>query len=806
MYATVVIDIPDTKHKGFDYSIPEDLTSSVDIGSRVLVPLGSRTTQGFVIAIHESAEVDHPKPIKESLDLIPPLNEELIELGLWMKQYYFSHLYRTLQMLIPSALKTKIEEYISIEKVDGLFPSVEEEEIINYIASKQLVHRTTLLSAFPNQHQMIKQMIKLGILKINRDFKDKASMKMATYVTINLSREELLAHLSELSNQAKKQKLIMEYFLFEEVEEIEISRLLQKLEVSRSSIQALVKKGILAFDERVVYRNPYQDRVFQDKKVLLNNEQKDVLQKIIEAMKNKVSLPFLLHGVTGSGKTEIYLNAIDYAMESGRDAIVLVPEISLTPQMVERFKGRFGQRVAVLHSRLSQGEKLDEWRRIQQGDANIAIGARSAIFAPFNKLGLIIIDEEHESSYKQEEHPKYHVRDVAKWRAKYHQASIVLGSATPSIESFYNTREKEYQLLELPNRVMGSQLPVIELVDMREELENGNRSMFSHLLQEKISEKIERKEQIVLFLNRRGYSTFVMCRTCGYVMKCPHCEISLTYHHTNKVLRCHHCGYTVKEPKTCPECNSNHIRYFGTGTQKVEEELARRFPGVRVIRMDVDTTSTKGSHEKLLSAFRRHEADILLGTQMIAKGLDFPKVTLVGVIAADTILKLPDFRAAERTFQLLTQVSGRAGRHQLAGDVIIQTYSPEHYSLQHASKHDYLSFFSQELKHRSILNYPPYKKLIIVHFSHTELSKAMKASERFVRELKNDLLRDTEVLGPVTSPISRLKDRYRFQCMIKYNNESMIRNKLEHTIQFISDKIKDRQLLISIDRDPYILM
>ncbi len=441
--------------------------------------------------------------------------------------------------------------------------------------------------------------------------------------------------------------------------------------------------------------------------------QADVYETITRTVIARESKVFLLQGVTGSGKTEVYLQSIALCIEQGRQAIVLVPEISLTPQMVERFKSRFGDAVAVLHSRLSGGERYDEWRKIKERRVKVAIGARSAIFAPFEQIGLIIIDEEHESSYKQEETPKYHAREVAVKRARQHNAVVVLGSATPSLESFMAARRASLQLgggalLPLPQRALGRPLPPVEVVDMREELKDGNRSMFSRRLHSALQQCLERGEQAVLLLNRRGYSTFVMCRSCGYTAGCPHCDISLTYHQRTRMLRCHYCGHAERSPETCPDCGSEHIRFFGTGTQRVEEELVKLFPGIRVIRMDVDTTTEKGSHEKWLTQFGQHKADVLLGTQMVAKGLDFPLVTLVGVIAADSSLNLPDFRAAEKTFQLLTQVAGRAGRHHLPGQVVIQSYMPEHYSIQTAKLHDYDAFLEEELKHRRLLSYPPF--------------------------------------------------------------------------------------------------
>jgi len=810
VFATVVIDIPDLNHRGFDYLIPPAIAPTLAIGCRVLVPLGSRTTQGYVIDIKSSTELADEKqikPLKENLDLVPYLNNELIELAKWMSNTYAGSLFKVLQQLLPAGLKTKVQHYLSVpSNLDLQKLSQQEEQILDYVVKKQPILKTSLQKQFPNQEELISAMLKNGYLLIEDDFKDKGSRKKLTFVKLRLSGQELLQEIAELSKQAKKQLQIIDFFQSNKLKEYELTSLIAELKTTRSTVNELVKKGFLSFAETDISRDPYKNREFADKQVELNSLQQNVLAKLERAIAERNSQPFLLHGVTGSGKTEIYLNAIQYVLNQGSDSVLLVPEISLTPQMVERFKGRFGTNVAVLHSRLSPGEKLDEWRKIHLGQAKIAIGARSAIFAPFRKLGLIIIDEEHESSYKQEEHPKYHARDIAIWRAKYNKAAAVFGSATPALESYYQAKSGSYKLLEMPNRVMGRSMPAVHLIDMREELRSGNRSMFSRKLQSELESRLEKKEQVVLFLNRRGFSTFVMCRTCGYVIKCPHCEISLTYHQTNKVLRCHYCGHAENEPQLCPECGSKHIRFFGTGTQRVEQELASRFPGIRVLRMDVDTTSKKGAHEKLLNSFKREEADILLGTQMIAKGLDFPKVTLVGVIAADTLLKLPDFRAAERTFQLLTQVSGRAGRHNLAGDVVIQTYDPEHYSIQLASEHDYLSFFSKELEQRKLMSYPPFKSLVMIHFSHPELTKLMRSSASFVSEIKKLLTHDTEIIGPVAAPISRIKDRYRFQCMIKYTDKVDIMPQIKQTINYLQNEIRDRQLLISVDVDPYTLM
>jgi len=437
---------------------------------------------------------------------------------------------------------------------------------------------------------------------------------------------------------------------------------------------------------------------------------------------------FLLHGVTGSGKTEIYLRAVQAALENGRQSIVLVPEIALTPQLWERFLDRFPGRVALLHSGLGQRERYEEWQRVKRGEADVVLGVRSAVFAPVTRLGLVVVDEEHEPSFKQEETPRYHAREVAIMRARWWGAPVILGSATPSLESFAQARSGSYRLLELPRRIDDRPLPPVQIVDMRQELADGNRSIFSRVLREKIEERLRQRQQVILFLNRRGHSTFVLCRECGYVARCPHCDISLTYHQDPNLLNCHYCGYATPAPDRCPRCGSPFFRFFGAGTEKVEREVARLFPQARALRLDLDTTGRVGSHQRILGAFAKGDADILIGTQMVAKGLDLPRVTLVGVVTADTLLNLPDFRAAERTFQLLTQVAGRTGRGEEAGEVIIQTYAPEHYSIQAASNHDYKGFWEKEMAFRAPARYPPFSRLINIVVSSPKEEVAQKTA------------------------------------------------------------------------------
>ena len=534
----------------------------------------------------------------------------------------------------------------------------------------------------------------------------------------------------------------------------------------------------------------------------MNAEQQVAVETILQSVQEQQSQTYLLEGITGSGKTEVYLQVIAEVLNQGKTAIMLVPEISLTPQMVQRFKSRFGEHVAVMHSGLSQGEKYDEWRKIERGEAEVVVGARSAIFAPIENIGVIIIDEEHEASYKQEETPRYHARDLAIWRSEYHHCPVVLGSATPSLESRARAQKNVYQRLRLTQRAnQAATLPTIDVVDMRQEVENGNVSSFSMSLQEKLQERLEKNEQSVLLLNRRGYSSFVMCRDCGYVLPCPNCDISLTLHMDSKTMKCHYCGHEERIPYRCPNCGQDKIRYYGTGTQKVEEELQTLLPDSRILRMDVDTTRRKGAHEKILRTFGEGQADILLGTQMIAKGLDFPNVTLVGVLNADTALNLPDFRSSERTFQLLTQVSGRAGRAEKPGEVIIQSFNPEHYAIQLAKAQDYEDFYTKEMYIRHRGNYPPYYFTVQITASHPEENEAAKQMFQIATKLKQGLSPQAILLGPTPNAIMRVNNRYFYQVIIKYKQEPMLQPLLKEILTD-TQRATARGLKLSIDAEP----
>lgn len=810
MIARVIVDVPVNRtNRPFDYRVPEWLVPLMKTGSRVIVPFGPRKLQGYVIGLEEEAEqgaADKLRDVEQVLDDQPPLSDELIRLGEWMSKQYLCPWVTALQAMIPAVLKGKSEKWLLASD------QLEEEMCGRSPLLWELFRRKQLPLAevekhFPEEAMLVPGWISSGLLSTGYQVTDRVTRKQQSFVRSLLTREELAAAAESLPARAEQMRRVLQLLIEQEGQSFSVKMLQEELGITRSPLKSLESRGWIAIEQLEVYRDPYAHRRFAAaQKPVFTDQQEHVLEAVQLSIKKNEYGAFLLHGVTGSGKTEVYLEAIEETLARGREAIFLVPEISLTPQMVEKFKARFGNEVAVLHSALSQGERYDEWRKIIRKEVSVVVGARSAVFAPFQNVGLIVIDEEHESSYKQEETPRYHAREVAIWRAKENNAVLLMGSATPALETYALAERGRYTLLSMPDRVGNRPLPRVHVVDMREELRSENRSMFSRQLHEMIGERLARQEQMVLFLNRRGFSTFVMCRSCGYTLRCVHCDISLTYHRTNHTARCHYCGYTIKQPSHCPECQSEHIRFFGTGTQKVEEELARLFPGIRVIRMDVDTTSRKGAHEELLRKFRTGQGDVLLGTQMIAKGLDFPRVTLVGVIAADTSLFLPDFRAAEKTFQLLTQVGGRAGRHELEGDVVIQTYTPEHYSIMHATRHDYPSFYREEMLQRRRTGYPPYFRLVLITFSHEEVPVVIKAAHLVADYLRPRLAETTILLGPVASPIARVKDRFRFQIMLKYRDESRLPDLLAQATSAFEEWNKQQKVLMTIDVDPYVLL
>lgn len=599
---------------------------------------------------------------------------------------------------------------------------------------------------------------------------DCSSSKMASYIA-KCRYEKQLELLERVSNDG----------------EVQINRV-------DSTVKTLLKYGLVRLEYRDAYRYNYSLET-RDKRVVLNEEQMVAVNSVVNCKNNDEV--FLLLGVTGSGKTEVYMNIIESVINDGKDAIMLVPEISLTPQIVGRFVARFGKMVAILHSGLNDAERYDEYRKILEGKVKIVVGARSAVFAPFRNLGVIIIDEEHSSTYKQDNHPRYSAREVAIWRGKYHSCPVVLGSATPSLESMARAGNGVYKLLLLSKRAGNGKLPVVDIVDMRQEIRKGN-VIFSSVLDQKIREKLIRGEQIILLLNRRGYSSMLTCKSCGDVCKCPNCDISLTYHKTSGMLRCHYCGYALKKYNVCPKCGCSDIKDYGLGTQKLEEEIKKRY-NTSVVRMDIDTTSKKGAHQKIINDFEQGKYNILVGTQMIAKGLDFPMVTLVGVINADYSLNVPDFRSSERTFQLLSQVAGRAGRSDRRGEVVIQTYNNKHYSILYAMNHNYLGFYREEMKIRKLLNYSPYYYLILVSISTKDYELSFSEAKKVGDYLRDNLNKNTYVLGPAMAGIFRVNNVYYQQCIIKYKRDDNIKRVL---MEIDNHYKTNSKVNVEIDIDP----
>lgn len=661
--------------------------------------------------------------------------------------------------------------------VKDIIEVIDEEVIINdemmclgrYIKNKTLC---TLISAY--------QTMLPSALKAHKNFV--VNKKYESYLTICDD---------SIKNNIKSDKQKM---IFDLLSKNEFVLKKKCTSISNYVVKSFIDKGFIKEVKKEVYRNTFSD-IKKDSNIVLNVEQKSAVSKVIDSDGFK---PFLLHGVTGSGKTEVYMNIIDHYLKIGKEALVLVPEISLTPQMVLNFRQRFGTSIAILHSGLSDGEKYDEYRKILKGEVSIVIGARSAVFAPLTNLGVIIIDEEHSSTYKQDNTPKYNAIDVAIFRGKRHNCPIVLGSATPSIESYTRAKSGVYELIELKKRV-NNNLPNVLIVDMRDEIKHGNR-VFSSVLSSSINERLQKGEQVILLLNRRGFSTISSCSDCGFVDKCPNCDIPLVYHKSSNTMRCHYCGYGSSKKRECPSCHSKSLTDFGMGTEKLEEYVKSNFPLAKVVRMDVDTTSRKGAHERIINDFRNLKYNILIGTQMIAKGLDFPLVTLVGVVNGDASLAIPDFRSGERTFQLLNQVAGRAGRASIPGKVIIQGFNVDHYSILCASHHDYLSFYNEEMRIRKMLKYPPYYNLCSIKVKSKYEDRAIKEGNKIVDFLKGSLDASNIILGPSSSNMLKINNVYNIGIVIKYKKTELLIDKL----QYINDKyVESKDVLIDIDLNPY---
>ena len=781
-YAEVAVNSPAAQRRSFSYSIPPEM--DVKLGQAVRVPFGSRVLEGVVIELTDSPAFEQTKSIAGIIDEVPPLPRQYLDLARWISEYYLSPLFDTAKLMLPPGFEQRRISFVSVSDkandIDLNALSEDQQQVLNIvrehgrIAAKQLERDL----GENRTRAAVSQLVRRRLLTTGHEL---AGTRIRTKKDILLSVSAIAgqpAELARLTGRSKKQAAIIE-FLLTHPQPVSWTTLRQAVGCTRAVLDSLVEKRLVSSEEVTIDRDPLSDR--KPKLTIpheLTHDQQYALDPIEGSLRDKRSVlanVFLLHGVTGSGKTEVYLQALGEAIKMGKRGIVLVPEISLTPQTVDRFLSRFAGKVAVLHSRLSPGEQLDEWRRIVNGEFQVVVGARSALFVPVPDLSLIVIDEEHEWTYKQQDAmPRYHTRDVAIKLAQLIGATVILGSATPSVESYYMAQRGKYHLLSLPQRVTpveNTPLPAVSIVDMRDELKAGNSDLISNSLSDAVSDAVASHEQVILFLNRRGNSTFVQCRKCGFVLRCRRCDVALTYHSYSDVLVCHLCNYHVRAPVVCPRCKSPRIKFLGAGTQKLEEEVSAAFAGSRVLRWDSDSAKGKNAHEKMMSAFTSHEADILVGTQMITKGLDVPLVTVVGVVNADAGLNLPDFRATERGFQILSQVAGRAGRGERGGKVVFQTYNPEHFAIQAAAKHDYRLFYEREIVYRRQLNYPPFAQLASLIYSNTNQAACRKEAERLKKEMETQSLArgiaGLSLIGPAPAFVQRLRGRYRWQIVLR---------------------------------------
>lgn len=809
MYAELAVDNTSLNtDRLFTYSVPSDMEFYMEVGKRVLVPFGrgNKLLEGLVVnlkrELDSGLDPGKLKPIHYVVDRDPIMTREMVDLLEWMRERYLAKYTEVIKTIVPNGITMKAKKVVKVEM--HIDETIVDPELADYLNSKKRMAFESLKRKFgeKNIQKDINRLCQMGCIEIEESVFQQVKKQYEKHVERRFKPEDADIITETLSKRAVKQVEIVR--LLASRESISRKELLVAVNTSDSAIKSLEKKGLVETVEREVDRNPVGREIAHYSKIELNAAQRMVYDEI-ESFKHR---KHLIHGVTGSGKTEVYLQLIESAMERGEESIVMVPEIALTPQTLDRFMGRFGDSVAIYHSKLSNGERYDEWRKMKEGRAKVAIGTRSAVFAPFRNLGLIIMDEEHEQSYKSSMNPKYSTIEVAEKRCELEGARLVLGSATPSVETYYRAESGEFKLLEMNLRANESPLPNINLIDMREELYNGNKSIFSRELYLSILEKLKRHEQIILFLNSRGFSKFVSCRSCGHVIKCSRCDISMTYHAEENRLVCHYCGESKKMVTGCPECGSKYVKHMGLGTQKVEAEVRKHFPKAVVERMDLDTTGRKHSHEEILCRMKNREIDILIGTQMISKGLDFPDVTLVGVIIADTSLNIPDYKAPERTFQLMTQVAGRAGRSELEGRVVIQTYEPDHYSIQTAKQHDYRSFYSQEIMVRKLFRYPPFCELVDITIYGREESSVCKIALEVAKRLedfvsKSEDLRQVEVLGPNPALIYRIKDRYRMKILIKARPGDMSEIKtMLGSVLSQNERYAKEQVRVSIDINP----
>lgn len=792
MYAQVIIDANHAEvDRVFDYRVPAQWEEEVCVGLRVMVPFGQRNTkrEGYVIALTETTEVPEGK-IKGIVEILdegrPILTPSILELAKWMKKEYFCTLNQCLQAVMPAGIRTKSVWYAELTGQTAEL-SEKEQQMIDVLEEQGgAVPLRELEQIFGNRTEYILRCLQeKKVVRLHQKTTRSTYKKEKRYVSLTENEELLIAAKEKAEKDKRLTGQLRVLSAISQGESLSVEELKEKAAVTDSPIHTLLQKGILVEQRRQEKRDVFQLEDYTPTQPFYpTSEQAQALTLLQEEEQKAQKRPVLLHGVTGSGKTEIYMQLIEHVIMAGKQAIVLVPEISLTPQIMERFISRFGKRVSVTHSRLSLGERLDQWRKARDGEISIIIGPRSALFMPFSNLGVIVMDECHESSYISDVTPKYHTREVARKLSELTGALLVMGSATPDIDSYHRAVTGEFLLLQLKERTKGSTLPEVFVTDMRKELEDGNRSAFGLPLQQAIRENLEKGQQTMLFLNRRGYSTFVSCRKCGEALTCPSCNVSYTYHASDKALVCHYCGKEVPVPKTCPSCGSHYIRYFGTGTQKIEEETRRLFPEASVLRMDADTTTGKNGHARILELFGKGKADILIGTQMIAKGHDFPNVTLVGILAADLSLNLGTYQAAETCFQLITQAAGRAGRGELAGRVFIQTYQPENHAIRMAAAQDYEGFYQEEILLRQAMEYPPFSHIFSVLITGEMEQEVILAAQRLGAYMNHYAERaGCTVVGPAPAPLPKFRGEFRWQIFAKGTDADRLKAFVLYTVE-----------------------
>lgn len=796
--------------KAFDYLVPPEFSENAQPGCRVMVPFGASNSrrQGMILALEQSDSSDKIKPLLAVLDKAPLLSNEAVQMVFWLKDHYFCTLFDAVRLLLPTGINLKVKTLYAVshypepEELEALSPT--ERQVLSYLAGqKRPVEREKLLNALglDSNSPVPEQLCRKNLLLKNSD-----TVRVIADATMKMVRLTDCEEVAQPPKLSPKQKSV--YQILKDIGSASVKELCYFTGTTPAVADKLVAKGLAEYYEVEVYRNPYSVKESAcDRELVLSQEQQKAYNSLCRQYHSGEGGVSLLYGITGSGKTSVFMRLIDEVRSEGRGVIVMVPEISLTPQTISLFHQRYGSCVAVFHSGLTLAERLDEWKRVRNGEASIAVGTRSAVFAPFQNLGLIVMDEEQESTYKSESSPRYHARDVARFRCAYHKALLVLCSATPSVESFYSAQSGKYSLNTLCARYGTAQLPEVSVVDMNQEMERGNVSLFSAELTDALNENLQDGKQSIVLLNRRGYHTFASCKACGYVLTCPNCSISLTYHSANNRLMCHYCGYSVPFTKECPECHESSVHYAGFGTQRAEEQLQQLFPQARVLRLDTDSTMSRFSYDKKLRLFSEGKYDMIVGTQMVAKGLDFENVTLVGVLSADQTLYGDDFRSYERAFDLLTQVVGRSGRGKYTGRAIIQTYTPENEVFRLASEQNYPEFYRGEIAIRKMMLYPPFSDICLIGFVGQNEDRVSSASMAFLRMLSELAKREyssqpMRVLSPTPAAISKVSNKYRYKIIIKCRNNRGFREMISRLLVQFSAERQYSNVTVYVDMNP----